>query len=592
MTDDDHPPPIGDYALIGDGTTAALVGRDGAIDWLCWPRFDSPACFAALLGTPGHGRWRIAPADAHPRIHRRYRDGTLVLETLFATPDGEVALVDFMPPGLGSSSVIRLVQGRRGRIPMRMHLLPRFDYGAVTPWITPLPDGSGLRAIAGPDMAVLRTTLPLDQRDGATTAAFTISAGETATFVLTYAASHLRPPVAVDPAAALTATEVFWSGWSTRCTYHGCYRDAVLRSLVTLKALTHAPTGGIVAAPTTSLPEQPGGSRNWDYRYCWLRDASLTLQALLHAGYTEEARAWIGWLQRSVAGRPDQLRILYGLAGERRVPEWEADWLPGYQGARPVRIGNGAAGQLQLDVFGEVSDTLHLARTSFLGGDPHAWDLQRQLVEHLETVWHLPDEGIWEVRGGRRHFTFSKIMAWVALDRAIASAETFALPAPLDRWRALRTRIHDTVCAEGFDRTLNSFTQSFGTRDLDASLLLIPQLGFLPAGDPRVAGTIAAIERTLLTDGLVRRYDTNTGQDGLPPGEGAFLACSFWLAEAMARQGRMDEARTLFERLLALCNDVGLLAEEYDPATRTQLGNFPQALTHAALIRAALVLGT
>lgn len=582
--------PIEDYALIGDCTTAALVSREGAVDWLCWPRFDSAACFAALLGEASQGTWRIAPLAPRPRIHRTYRNGTVILETVFATPEGEVALIDFMPVGENLSHLVRLVQGRRGRVPMRLLLALRFDYGAAVPWVTRLPEGGGLTAVAGPERVVLRTPVPLHGRGLMTVAEFSVAAGETIPFVMTHVASHLDLPAPLDPLAALARTERFWTEWAAAGTYEGPYQPAVQRSLITLKALTYRPTGGIVAAPTTSLPEQLGGSRNWDYRYCWLRDATLTLLALMDGGYVEEARAWRDWLHRSVAGRPDQIQIMYGLAGERRLAEWEADWLPGYQGSRPVRIGNAAHGQLQLDVYGEVADALYHARAMGLPAVPASWQLQRRLTEHLAEIWDQPDEGIWEVRGGRRHFTHSKVMAWVALDRAIRSAEQFGLEGPLDRWRALRRTMHDTICARGFDAQRNSFVQSFGARALDASLLLIPLIGFLPPDDPRVRGTLAAIERELVIDGFVYRYDTGDGADGLPSGEGAFLACSFWLAENYTLQGRTTEARALFERLLGLRNDVGLLAEEYDPAAGRQVGNFPQAFSHIALVNTAVTL--
>jgi GH15 family glucan-1,4-alpha-glucosidase len=584
------PEPIEDYALIGDCTTAALVSRTGAVDWLCWPRFDSGACFAALLGTPEHGSWRIAPAHPCPRIHRTYRDGTTVLETVFATPEGEVALVDFMPMGEGVSHLVRLVQGRSGRVDMRMRLALRFDYGAAVPWVTRLPDEPGIRAVAGPDMTVLRTPIALHGEGLSTVAAFSLAAGETVPFVLTHSASHLRPPPGIDALAALARTEGFWRDWCARGTYHGPHQAAVQRSLITLKALTYAPTGGIVAAPTTSLPEALGGTRNWDYRYCWLRDATLTLLALMGAGYFEEAQAWRDWLGRSTAGSPDQIQIMYGLAGERHLVEWQAGWLPGYQGARPVRIGNAAHDQIQLDVFGEVADALYQAHTGGLAVGRESWRLQRKLTEHLAGIWDQPDEGIWETRGGRRHFTHSKVMAWVAIDRVIRSAERFGLDGPLDLWRKLRADMHASICERGFDRSRNSFVQRYGARDLDASLLLIPLVGFLPPSDPRVQGTLAAIERDLLVDGFVLRYDTADSKDGLPPGEGAFLACSFWLADNYVLQGRDDEARDLFARLLALRNDVGLLAEEYDPQARRQVGNFPQAFSHTALINTALNL--
>ena len=579
--------PIEDYALIGDCTTAALVGRDGGVDWLCWPRFDSAACFAALLGTGEHGRWRIAPQAAAVTVRRAYRDGTMVLETLFETADGLVALIDFMPLGGPNSSLVRLVEGRRGRVAMRFDLRVRFDYGISVPWVTQLSDGSGLSIVAGPNGLTLRSPVALKGEDLATVAEFTVEAGETVPFVLSYGSSHLPPPDAIDAAAVLASTEQRWRDWSGRCTYDGPWREPIMRSLLTLKALTFEATGGIVAAPTTSLPEQLGGPRNWDYRFCWLRDATLTLMALMRGGYFEEAQAWRDWLHRSIAGAPDQLQIMYGIAGERQLLEWQVGWLPGYQGAAPVRVGNAAAGQVQLDVYGEVMGALHRAREHGLAPPPSAWALQRTMTAHLATIWEQPDEGIWEVRGGRRHFTFSKIMAWVAMDRVIKDARTYGLEAPVDDWCVLRDRIHQTVCREGFDAAQQSFTQSFGSSELDASLLLIASVGFLPADDPRVRGTVAAIERGLLVDGFVLRYRTETAVDGLPPGEGVFLPCSFWLVGAYIQQGRHGEARALFERLLALRNDVGLISEEYDPAAKRLVGNFPQAFTHVALIGAA-----
>jgi GH15 family glucan-1,4-alpha-glucosidase len=586
----DLPLAIEDYALIGDCTTAALVGRNGSIDWLCWPRFDSPACFAALLGSSEHGRWRICPVDPTARVSRAYRDETMVLETLFETADGSVALIDFMPIGQPNSSVIRLVQGRRGNVPMRMHLTLRFDYGATVPWVTRLEDNSGLTAIAGPSRVVLRAPLPLQGENLATVAEFNVVQGECVPFVLTHVPSHSQTPWVPDWRAALRQTEAFWRGWSARCTYTGPWREAVQRSLLTLKTMTYAPTGGIVAAPTTSLPEQLGGQRNWDYRYCWLRDATGTLLALMSAGYLDEARAWRAWLQRSVAGSPDQIQSVYGVAGERQLIEWQVPWLPGYQGAAPVRIGNAASDQLQLDVFGELVDALYQGRKHFLAPVASAWTQQQTLIAHLEDIWELPDQGIWEVRGGRRQFTFSKVMAWVALDRSVRDAERFKLEAPLDRWREVRDRIHATICKCGFDRRRNTFTQSFGSGELDASLLLMPIVGFLPPDDPRVRGTVAAIEQELMVDGFVRRYRTNTAVDGLPPGEGIFLPCSFWLADIYTLQGRDGEAHALFERLLSLRNDVGLLGEEYDPHAQRQAGNFPQAFSHLALIGTALNL--
>ncbi len=578
-----------DYALIGDCETAALVGKDGSIDWLCWPRFDSAACFAALLGTPEHGRWLVAPAEAGARVTRRYRPGTLILETTFETDTGTVTVLDFMPVRDTVSDLVRLVVGKAGHVRMRTELVLRFDYGSAVPWVTRGDDGS-LVAIAGPDMVVLRSDAAVHGEGLHSVGEFVVAAGQTVPFTLTHAPSHLPPPAPIDTDAALKATDAFWSEWSGRCRPAGEWSNAVQRSLITLKALTYRPTGGIVAAATTSLPELLGGTRNWDYRFCWLRDATLTLLALINSGYIAEASDWRDWLLRAVAGSPGQLQIMYGLAGERRLTEWEASWLPGYEGSKPVRIGNGAHGQLQLDVFGEVMDVLHQAHSSGLDSDHVGWDLQCSLVEHLESIWREPDEGIWEVRGPRRQFTFSKLMAWVAFDRAVQSAEAFDLPGPRDRWRRIRDEIHADVCAHGFNTELNSFVQVYGGRQLDASLLLLPITGFLPPGDPRVHGTVTAIEHGLLTDGLVRRYDTARTADGLPAGEGAFLACSFWLADAYIMLGRFDEARRLFEHLLGLRNDLGLLAEEYDVSAGRQVGNFPQAFSHLALVNTAMNL--
>ena len=583
------PAPIEDYALLGDCETAALVSRAGSVDWLCWPRFDSGACFAALLGGPEHGHWSIAPLDPAPRITRRYRGHSLVLETDFETTDGAVTLIDFMPPRDRTSDLVRLVVGRRGRVTMRTDLVVRFDYGSIVPWVSRMDDAS-LRAIAGPDMVVLHTAVPLVGEGLTTVGEFTVAEGETVSFVLAYGPSHCSPPAPIDPLAALARTEEFWAAWARRCAYRGEWPDAVMRSLVTLKALTYHPTGGIVAAPTTSLPEHFGGARNWDYRYCWLRDATLTLLTLMDAGYYEEASAWRDWLLRAAAGSPSQLQIMYGVAGEHRLPEWEVDWLPGYEGSRPVRIGNAAHVQLQIDVFGEVMDALYQARSGGLPASDEAWRLAQALIAHLETIWDRPDDGIWEVRGGPRHFVHSKVMAWVALDRVVKSSERFGLQGPTGRWRALRDRIHAEVCRQGYDPSLGSFVQSYGSTQLDASLLMIPLVGFLPARDPRVVGTVAAIEQRLMVDGLVMRYDTSTAVDGLPPGEGAFLACSFWLADNYVLLGRRDEARVMFERLLSLRNDVGLLAEEYEPRLRRQAGNFPQAFSHVALVDTALNL--
>ena len=581
---------IEDYALIGDCETAALVGIDGSIDWLCFPRFDASACFAALLGGPEHGRWLLAPDGGAGRSRRRYRGNTLVLDTEWETEDGTVVVTDFMPLRGPNADLVRMVTGKRGRVRMCTELVLRFDYGSTVPWMTRMDDGRR-RAIAGPDMIVLDTDVELHGERLTTVGTFSVGAGETATFVLTWCPSHREPPRAVHPQRALDDTTRFWDEWAGRCAYRGEWSDAVVRSLLTLKALTYRPTGGIVAAPTTSLPEAIGGVRNWDYRYCWLRDATITLLALMDAGYFEEAEAWRNWLLRAAAGSPAQVQIMYGIGGERYLREWEVTWLPGYEGSRPVRVGNAAHAQLQLDVFGEVLDALHQARRGGLSGSDEGWRLQCALATHLEAIWMQPDQGLWEVRGPPQHFTHSKVMAWVALDRVIRTAEQFGLRGPLDRWRALRARIHEEVCERAWDATLGSFVQAYGSRQLDASLLMMPLVGFLPADDARIRGTVARIEERLLVDGLVMRYDTAATDDGLPTGEGAFLACSFWLADSYALLGRHDDARALFERLLALRNDVGLLAEEYDPRLRRQVGNFPQAFSHVALVDTALNLG-
>jgi GH15 family glucan-1,4-alpha-glucosidase len=580
---------IEDYALIGDCETAALVGRDGSIDWLCWPRFDSDACFAALLGTPDHGRWLIAAKDATAQITRRYQPNTMILETRFESAEGAATLIDFMPGHQTGSSIVRLVIGERGRFTLRTELVIRFGYGATVPWMTKLDDGTR-RAIAGPDMVLLRTTAPLRGEDFKTVGEFTVGPGETVPFTLTYTPSHLPAPATENPLDQLRATQHFWRDWTAKSRASGPWADTVNRSLITLKTLTYAPTGGMVAAPTTSLPENIGGSRNWDYRFCWLRDATLTLLALMNSGHLEEAQAWREWLLRAAAGKPSQLQIMYGIAGERRLTEWEVSWLPGYEKSSPVRIGNAAHTQLQLDMYGELMDALHHARQWGLAAGESGWTLQLEVLEHLEDVWPEMDEGIWEVRGGARHFTFSKIMAWVAFDRAIKSAEAFNLEGPLDRWRQQCRKIHDEVCRRGFDAELGSFVRSYGSKELDASLLLLPTVGFLPPADPRVRGTVEAIERKLLVDGLVMRYDTTESEDGLSSGEGVFLACSFWLVDAYVLLDRPADARRLFERLLTLCNDVGLLSEEYDPGTGRLLGNFPQALSHIALINSAFNL--
>ena len=586
----DQPLAIEDYAVIGDCNTAALVGRNGSIDWLCWPRFDSGACLAALLGTTDNGRWLLAPADTAATATRAYRQGSMVLETLFTTATGSVAVIDFMPMGTPGSAVVRLVEGRTGHVDMRMCLGLRFDYGTSVPWVTRLAEGSGIQAIAGPEMVVLRTPVALRGEDMVTVATFDVRAGQDVPFVLQHVASHLPLPAPVDPAQALAATDSHWREWSARCTYAGPYHEAVLRSLLTLKALTYSATGGIAAAATTSLPEQLGGGRNWDYRFCWLRDATLTLFAFMHAGYYDEAQAWRDWLHRAIAGNAAQIQIMYGLAGERRLDEWEVPWLPGYQGASPVRVGNAASGQLQLDVYGEVMDALYRAREGGLHQPRSGWALQCAILAHLETIWHLPDEGMWEVRGGSQHFTLSKVMVWVAFDRAVRTATRHRLAGPLERWRALRDQVHAEICENAVDPERNCFTQSYGSKSLDASLLLIPQVGFLPWDDPRVVATVAAVEHDLLVDGFVLRYRTESSVDGLPPGEGAFLACTFWLADAYALHGRREDATAMFERLLALRNDVGLLSEEYDPRAGRLVGNFPQAFSHVALVSTALTL--
>jgi GH15 family glucan-1,4-alpha-glucosidase len=579
---------IEDYALIGDCQTAALVGRDGSIDWLCFPRFDSGACFAALLGTPEHGRWLVAPAGEVSAIRRGYRRDTLILETTFDTPGGTVTVTDFMPPRGQEPDLIRLVEGRGGQIPMRMELVIRCDYGSIVPWVQRTEDG--IWAIAGPDALRLRADVPLRNVNFTTVADFSVSAGETVAFALTWHPSHEVAPPPIDALMALQETEEWWRQWTRRCTYRGEWREAVTRSLITLKALTYAPTGGIVAAATTSLPEQLGGVRNWDYRFCWLRDATFTLLALLNAGYHEEAQAWRAWLLRSVAGRPAATNIMYGLAGERRLTELALDWLPGYEGARPVRIGNAASRQFQLDVYGEVLDAMYQSRKFGLQPEEAGWRLEQALLDFVAQVCDEADEGIWEVRGPRRHFTHSKVMAWVAMDRAVKSVEAFGLEGPVEQWRRLRDTIHAQVCRDGFDHELGAFVQSYGSKDLDASLLMIPLVGFLPVTDPRVHGTVAAIERHLMRDGFVSRYSSDSSVDGLPPGEGAFLACTFWLADNLHLMGRREDARQIFQRLLDIRNDVGLLSEEYDPQTKRLVGNFPQAFSHIGLVNTAMNL--
>ncbi|MFJ4789793.1 glycoside hydrolase family 15 protein [Streptomyces sp. NPDC088794] len=586
-------PRIEDYALIGDEQTAALIGRDGSVDWLCLPRFDSAACFARLLGDEDNGHWRVAPKDADgPCARRAYRPGTLVLDTEWETAEGTVRVTDLMPQRDRAPDLVRIVEGVNGRVTMRSTLRLRFDYGSVMPWVRKV---HGHRvAVAGPDSAWLRSEPPVRTwgEDFSTVSEFTVEEGEKVAFVLTWHPSHERRPDLVDPYEALRVSVEDWQAWADRCRYDGPHRDVVLRSLITLKALTYRPTGGIVAAPTTSLPEELGGVRNWDYRFCWLRDSTLTLGALLSAGYQEEAEAWRKWLLRAVAGDPADLQIMYGLAGERRLPEFELPWLSGFGASAPVRIGNGAVDQLQLDVYGEVMDSLWLARHAGLNTKPHMWALQRTLMEFLETAWRQPDEGLWEVRGGRRHFVHSKVMVWVAADRAVRTLEENPdLPGDLDGWRAMRDEVHREVCEKGYDPARNTFTQSYGSVELDASLLLIPRVGFLPPDDPRVIGTVDAVRAELGHDGFMRRYSAEESPvDGLPGGEGTFLVCSFWLADALHLTGRTKEARELFERLVGLANDVGLLAEEYDPASGRLLGNFPQAFSHIGLVSTALAL--
>jgi GH15 family glucan-1,4-alpha-glucosidase len=575
--------------MIGDCHTAALVSKQGSIDWLCFPHFDSGACFAALLGTPENGHWSISPAGPFKATRRRYREGTLILETEFDTDSGSVTLIDCMSPRDGTPSVLRMVVGTRGRVQMDMELVIRFDYGSVVPWVR--RTDQGISAIAGPDMLGLRTEVELHGENFKTVATFTISEGQKIPFDLTWYPSQHDEPAPVNVDTAIQDTENWWREWSDRCSYQGQWRDAVLRSLITLKALTFSPTGGIVAAATTSLPEWPGGVRNWDYRFCWVRDATLSLHSLLNAGYHEEARKWREWLLRAVAGQPSQLNIVYGLRGERRLTELELDWLPGYENSLPVRIGNAAHKQFQLDIFGEIANTLFLYRQAGMVPPPdEGEDVALALLKFLETGWEEPDDGIWEVRGPRRHFVHSKMMAWVAVDRAIRSAENGWFSGDVPRWKALRKTIHDQVCRLGFDSDLNSFVQYYGSKHLDASLLMMPLFGFLPPDDPRVLGTVQAIETYLLQDGFVGRYTQDPEVDGIPHGEGTFLPCSFWLADNYVLQGRREDAVRMFERLLSIRNDVGLLSEEYDPAAKRLLGNFPQAFSHIGLINTAFDL--
>ena len=582
--------PIEGYGMVGDTHTAALVGTDGSIDWLCLPRFDSEACFAKLLGDDAHGYWRVAPVGGVVRTTRSYRGDTLVLDTEFETSTGAVRLTDCMPIREEHPQVVRLVKGLRGEVPMRMDLVMRFGYGQVVPWVRRVD--SLLTAVAGPDGLSLWTPVHTEGRDMTTVAEFTVTAGENVSFVLTWHPSNEAPPRPVDARYAIEDTVAWWEQWAGACAYDGPWRDAVMRSLITLKALTYHPSGGIVAAATTSLPETVGGMRNWDYRYCWLRDATLTLESLMRGGFHEEAMEWRDWLLRAVAGDPSELQIMYGPAGERRLEEWEADWLPGYEASRPVRIGNAAAGQFQLDVYGEVMSALYEACVVGDPLSPSAWDLQLVLMDYVAQHWQEPDDGIWEVRGPRRHFTHSKVMAWVAVDRAICSAEEFGLQGPLDRWRPLRDQIHAEVCEKGWNDEVGAFTQYYGADALDASLLMMPLVGFLPATDPRVVQTVEAVERDLTEDGFVLRYRAEDAHavDGLSGHEGAFLACSFWMADCLHLIGRHDDAEVLFERLLGLRNDLGLLAEEYDGRLRRQVGNFPQAFSHVSLVNAAFNL--
>jgi len=578
---------IEDYGLLGDTQTAALVSRAGSIDWLCLPRFDSPACFAALLGGEDNGHWRIAPLSEKTSVQRRYRPGTLVLETDFETPEGAVRVVDCMPIRKNNPDVIRLVEGRRGTVRMRMQLVVRFDYGSVLPWVRRV--GDHLEAVAGPNALSIWSEVETRGEDFKTIAEFEIKEGQSVAFAVRWHPSHRHPGGHIDVRKEIAETERWWKDWSSQSQCRNEWQEATQRSLITLKALTYAPTGGIVAAATTSLPEKPGGVRNWDYRYCWLRDATFTLFSFLNAGYREEACAWKDWLLRAVAGDPSKLQIMYGTAGERRLEEYEIPWLPGYEGSAPVRIGNAAHTQFQLDVYGEVIASLHRAREEGINHDEPSWRLQCAILEFLESAWQEPDEGIWEVRGPRRHFTHSKLMAWVAFDRAVQAVERFGMYGPVDRWKWHRQRLHDEICAKGFHPGVGAFTQEYGKDRLDASLLMLPFTGFLPVDDKRVLGTIRAIERDLLVDGFVLRYhpDESSNVDGLPPGEGAFLPCTFWLASNYAMVGRMDEARAVFERLLAIRNDLGLLSEEYDPRAKRLLGNFPQAFTHVGLVNTA-----
>jgi GH15 family glucan-1,4-alpha-glucosidase len=582
------PARIEDYALIGDCETAALVDVNGSIDWLCWPDFSSEACFAALLGTEENGYWKIAPLEGKRKASRRYRDHTLIVETTFEQKGGAIRLIDFMPPTNANSSVVRIVEGVRGCVKVRMELALRFNYGRTVPWVTATTDG--VRAVAGPNLTVLHASVPVRGEDMKTVADFEVSKGQRIWFTLTHGWSYEADPEPIDSKRALRDTERMWRRWTSRLKFKSKYRDAVERSLITLKALTFEPTGGIVAAPTTSLPEAIGGVRNWDYRYCWLRDTTFTLLALSNAGYFDEAMAWQDWLLRALAGSPDQVQIMYGLKGERQLVEWEAAWLPGYENSRPVRIGNAAAGQLQLDIYGEMLDSFYHAQASMKRHNERDFRVLALLLEHLENIWKEPDEGIWETRGGPQQFTYSKVMAWVAFDRGVLLAEQLKYEAPIERWKTIRDAIHQEICEKAFSKKKNSFVQAYGSQELDAALLLMPVVGFLPGTDKRVKGTVKAIERELMPDGLVLRYDTAKVQDGLPPGEGVFLACSFWMVSSLKAIGRSRDARKLFDKLLKLRNGMGLLAEEFDVKRKRQVGNFPQAFSHIALVNAAFAL--
>jgi GH15 family glucan-1,4-alpha-glucosidase len=577
---------IEDYAFLSDCHGASLVSREGSIDWLCLPRFDSGACFAALLGTPEHGRWLLSPAAPCRSIKRRYREGTLILETTFSTDDGEVTLTDFMPPRDDNTDIIRIVTGKRGRVPMYLELIIRFDYGSLVPWMH--REGKSLYAAAGPDALRLDTDIGLRGENLHTVSDFTVGQGEQAAFVLTYYPSYRKEPGHVDPLQQLQRCEHWWREWIGRCTYEGPYREAVIRSLVTLKGLIYEPSGGIAAAATTSLPECLGGKRNWDYRFCWLRDSTFVLYALHNAGYTDEALAFRDWLVRAIAGKASQIQTVYGVTGERRLTEVEADWLPGYEGSRPVRIGNAACSQFQIDAYGDVMDAIHYARRRSIGPDREAWEMQKLLIDHLVSAWRQPDRSIWEIRGEPRQFTYSKVMAWIAMDRAVKTIERFGLEGDLDQWRRTRDAIHDEICDRGFNSRLGAFVQSYDAQELDASLLIMPLVGFLPADEPRIRGTVAAIEKHLIRDGLVARYATTSDIDGLGgESEGTFLLCSFWLADNWALQGEYGKVTALFEHLLHLRNDVGLLSEEYDVKAGRFLGNFPQAFSHVSVVNTA-----